>query len=339
MTVIACKDPRNFMDDLVRSRSGQLLREELGRRWPETADRLSTIVRHALLPAGKLIRPIMALECAEAVGGSAADVLPAALGVEYLHTATLVHDDIIDADEMRRGRPAVQFLYGIPDAIVTGDHMIFAAFNSIVECGPAGVPREVVVSAAGALATAGSDLCRGQVLEAQLVGDLHSGVASYLEMIRLKTGALFRATCHIGAALGGASPALTRQLAGYGENLGIAFQIRDDLLDYTAPAEMVGDSTSDLANGRPTLPILLAYEMGTAADRRRLTTALRRRSADRAQLDKVHALLRDTGALERCRQQVAAYTRQALDCLSALESSPSADVLAAMAQWVEAPEC
>ena len=114
MTVAGSTQYRTFIDGLARSESGRLLQRELGRRWPETADRLAAVARYALLPAGKMLRPILTLHAAEAVGGSPADVLAAALGMEYLHVATLVHDDIIDADALRRGRPAVQVAYGVP---------------------------------------------------------------------------------------------------------------------------------------------------------------------------------------------------------------------------------
>ncbi|MFI6761843.1 polyprenyl synthetase family protein [Micromonospora sp. NPDC050417] len=340
MTAIAGTDPRDFLKDLTSSRAARLLRDALDDRWPattDTADRLSTIHRYALLPAGKLIRPILMLESAAAVGGRPEDILPAALGLEYLHVATLVHDDIIDADEMRRGRPAVPLVYGLPDAIVAGDALIFTAFESITECRAAGVSDSAIGTAIAVLARAGTDLCRGQVLEAQLVGDPGIDVATYLEMIRLKTGALFRAVCEIGAILAGAEPGHCRQLASYGEHLGVAFQIRDDLLAYTTPAAVAGKSpTNDLANGRTTLPVLLAYQAGNRAQRRRLVEALNRRSADAAALEDFHRLLHETGALERAPDHVTEHIRRARNQLSTLESSPSVAVLAGITHWATA---
>lgn len=337
MTGVAYTDPPDFMQDLARSRSARLLRDELGLRWPETSDGLSEIIRYALLPAGKLIRPILTLHCTEAVGGRPEDALPAALGMEYLHVATLVHDDIIDADKLRRGRPAVPTAFGMPGAIVAGDHLIFIAFTSIVECADAGVADELVVSAINVLAEAGSDLCRGQIMEARLAGDPGTGVSEYLEMIRLKTGALFRAVCHIGAILGGGGPAETRLLADYGENLGMAFQIRDDLLGYTAGVDEIGKpTTSDLANGRPTLPILLAYEASPPADRRALAAALDSRSGDPAVLAHVRGILRGCGALAEAWQRADAYVARARINLSTLEVSPSVRLLDEVARWATA---
>jgi geranylgeranyl diphosphate synthase, type I len=326
-------DSLRLIDDLARSESGRVLRQELGRRWPETADQLSAIARYALLPAGKLLRPIMALHAAEAVGGSPADVLAAALGMEYLHVATLVHDDIIDGDELRRGRPSVHAAYGIPDAIVAGDHLIFSAFSAIADEGGS-LPAVRVAAAAAALAAAGRDLCRGQMLESELVGDLDAGSLWYLEMIRLKTGALFRAVCHIGALLGGADPETACGLARYGEHVGIAFQIRDDLLDYLAGPEQTGKAAaSDLRNGRPTLPLLLAYDAGSDPQRLELLAMLERRGADDGDAERVIKLFDDTGVVGYARHQMTTHVEFADAELAALDPSPSVDVLAGIARW------
>lgn len=333
MSVVDSTRFRSFVDDLARSQSGQLLNHELGQRWPDTTDQLSAIVRYALLPAGKLLRPIMTLQCAEAVGGDVRRLLPAALGMEYLHVATLVHDDIIDADEFRRGRPAVPVAYGLSNAILAGDHLIFSAFASIVE-GDVGASAAHVVAAVGVLAEAGKDLCRGQVVEADMARDLEAGVAAYHRMVSLKTGALFRAVCHIGALLGGADAALASRFARYGVHVGVAFQIRDDLLAYAAPERANGKpATSDLSNGRPTLPLLLAYESGTRAQRRLLMDILSRGHAGIDELTQVGDVLRATGAMERARAQMAAHAESAHAELVGLTASPSVDVLAGIAHW------
>ena len=332
MTVAASTQYQTFIDDLARSESGRLLHQELGRRWPETTDQLSSIARYALLPAGKLLRPIMTLHAAEAVGGRPADVLTAALGMEYLHVATLVHDDIIDADAMRRGRPAVPTAYGIPNAIVTGDHLIFSAFAAIVDQPRADTGQ--VAAAVAALAQAGHDLCRGQMLEAELVGDLDAGARWYSDMIRLKTGALFRAVCQIGALLGGASTERAAGLARYGEHVGIAFQIRDDLLCYLGTPEQTGKpAASDLSNGRPTLPLLLAYAAASPAQRRELGELLGRRSGADGGIGWVNSLLAETGAVASARAQMRGHITRAHAELAALAPSPSLDVLAGIAHW------
>jgi geranylgeranyl diphosphate synthase, type I len=334
MTVADSTQYRTFIDDLARSESGRLLHQELGRRFPETTDQLAAIARYALLPAGKMLRPIMTLHAAEAVGGAPADVLAAALGMEYLHGAAELHDDIIDDVAFRRGRPAAHVTYGIPSAILTGDHLICRAFAAIVDEPGAASPGHVVAAVA-ALAAAGSDLCRGQILEAQMVGDLDAGVRWYPEMIRLKTGALFRVVCHIGALLGGAEPDDASALARYGEHIGLAFQVRDDLLDYVATPEQTGKPASnDLGNGRPTLPLLLGYDAATDAERPQLLAVLRRRGSGDGDVPWLNDLLTRTGAVASARRQMAAHAERARAELAALDPSPSVDVLAGIAHWI-----
>ena len=333
MAVASSTQYRTFIDELARSESGRLLHQELGRRWPETTDQLAVISRYALLPAGKLLRPIMTLHAAEAVGGSPADVLAAALGMEYLHGAAELHDDIIDDVAFRRGRPAAHVTYGIPSAILTGDHLICRAFAAIVDEPGATSPGHVVAAVA-ALAAAGSDLCRGQILEAQMVGDLEAGVRWYPEMIRLKTGALFRVVCLIGALLGGAEQDAASALARYGENIGLAFQVRDDLLDYVATPEQTGKpAANDLGNGRPTLPFLLAYEAAADSERSRLLAVLRRHGSGDGDAGWVNDLLKKTGAVASARQQMAVHAERARAELAVLAPSPSVDVLAGIAHW------
>lgn len=307
----------------------ELLLAELAHRWPPGAGRLAAMSRYALLPPGKLVRSTMALLCVEAVGGHRKQALPAALALEYLHAATLVHDDLIDGDLVRRGRPTVPVAYGAADAIVTGDHLIFSAFDALAESRAAGVRDEHVLSAVTALAVAGSDLCRGQVLEATLVGDLESGVEAYLEMVRLKTGALFRAVCQVGALLGGAPPPVAAALARYGEHVGIAFQISDDVLAYTAQAATTGKSSdTDLTNRRPTLPVLLAHRDG-GPNGHQLVGALG--SGDHGLL---RELVRDSDAVRRSREVADDHVRAAQAGLTPLEPSAAADTLAALARWI-----
>ncbi|MEJ3653052.1 polyprenyl synthetase family protein [Actinomycetes bacterium KLBMP 9759] len=321
-------------DHLTASRSERVLRAELERRWPAGADDLTALGRYALLPPGKLLRPLMTLACAEAVGGDPDEVLPAALAMEYVHVATLVHDDIIDADDVRRSRPSVHAAHGVPDAIVAGDHLIFAAFEAIGSGGSARLPAEATAGAVTALAHAGSDLCRGQVLESRLVGDPTADVGSYFTVARLKTGALFRAVCTVGALLGGADEALAARLGEYGELVGITFQIRDDVIGCTLSSSASGKpATSDLANGRATLPVLLAYRSADHATRRRLAAALERRSARPGELAAFRAMLAETGGLDRAREQAARFGERALARLSALAPSPSRDALESVATW------
>jgi geranylgeranyl diphosphate synthase, type I len=158
-------------------------------------------------------------------------------------------------------------------------------------------------------------------------------------MIRLKTGALFRVVCHIGALLGGADGDVASVLARYGEHLGLAFQVRDDLLDYMATPEQTGKpAANDLGNGRPTLPLLLAYEAADDAERAQLLAVLRRRGSDDGDVQWVNDLLKKTGAVATARRQMAAHAGRARAELAALVPSRSVDVLAGIAHWMTSEE-
>jgi geranylgeranyl diphosphate synthase type I len=329
MTLTAATGSDDFIRELAAGDSARLVRAELARRWPDSVDPLAAMTRYALLPAGKLIRPVLALECALAVGGRAVDVLPAVLGLEYLHAATLVHDDIVDGDPVRRGRSSVPARYGVSAALLTGDHLVFAAFEALA----GGAAAERAGPVVTVLARCGADLCRGQVLESGLVGDPAVGAERYLEVVRLKTGALFRAGCEIGALLGGADPATTAGLAAYGEDLGAAFQIRDDLLPY-GENPSGKPATSDLANRRPTLPLLLAHESADPADRDLLAAALGPGAADEAELGRVRAVLERTGALHRAARHGVRRAERATTRLPSGVDGGGTALLGRIAGWL-----
>ncbi|MCQ8187340.1 polyprenyl synthetase family protein [Streptomyces rugosispiralis] len=335
----------------------ELLLRELDRRWPREAERLHRISRYALLPAGKLLRPLLLMESAEAVGGGGPAVVPAALSVEYLHVGSLVHDDVIDGDTMRRGRPSVVARYGTTDAIVTGDALMLGMFGVLTDgaedTGPltedaggpltddagglltddaGGLPPGRVLGAVRVFARAGVDLCRGQAMEGELRGDLGCGLDRYLTMSALKTGALFRAACRGGAILGGGSPAQQHALTSYAEHLGLAFQMHDDLLPYTSDSRTTGKSAlSDIAAARPTFPLLLCHAMAGAPARARLEAALGGALPAADALRTVRELLETTGALTAARDRATAQADRAKSCLEPLPRSRATAVLAAVA--------
>ena len=307
----------------------ELLDREMRKRWSAVADRTEQMAGSALLAPGKMVRPLLLLHSAEATGGDGAQLLPAALAVEYLHVATLVHDDIIDDDQLRRGKPTVHARYGMADALVTGDFLILNVVTALSECTAA--PAGAVLEAARVIAAAGADVCRGQVREAEMAGDLTCPVGDYQEMAALKTGALFRGACRAGAVLGGADDEHADAVTRYAEHLGVGFQIFDDLLPYLGDATGK-PATSDVANLRPTHPVLLGYQAAGERDRRRFADAL----SGRLPAEDAHGLMRDllvtTGALERSRERAAeevAAARRSLDGL------PGAAAVAQMVRIAE----
>lgn len=314
-------------DDVHAPELVELLSREMGKRWTAVAERTEQMAGHALLAPGKMLRPVLLLTSAEATGGDSSQLLPAALAVEYLHVATLVHDDIIDGDELRRGRPTVHARYGKADALVTGDFLILNVLTALSEC--AAEPA-AVLEAARVLAGAGADVCRGQVRETGMAGDLHCPVGDYEEMAALKTGALFRGACRAGAILGGATGEHTDAVTRYAEHLGVGFQIFDDLLPY------LGDSTgkpatSDVANLRPTYPVLVGHAAAGDADRRRFAEAL----SGRLPAEDAHGLMREllasTGALELSRARAAEEIAAARDSLAGLPGAAAVEQMLAIA--------
>ncbi|PRX46631.1 geranylgeranyl diphosphate synthase type I [Prauserella shujinwangii] len=327
---VALKSPEDGQHPAGPGRALDELHQELARRWAG-ADALDSICRYAVLPAGKLFRPILLLNAAACVGGRAEEVLPAAVGTECGHVASLVHDDIIDRDEMRRGRFSVQHAFGADDAIIAGDALIFDLFGCLAECRATGIADERIVSALAAVSKAGLDMCRGQHLESRLQGRLDCTVETYLEMVSLKTAAFFRAACACGGILGGGEHEQIRALCAYGDHLGVAFQIHDDLLAYTSATTATGKpADSDVRNRRLTLPVILGYRRGgsAAAELKRIMTgAVEPEQAFGA----MARLLGETGAIAAAGALANEQAVLAYEALAALPDSPHRTRLAEFA--------
>jgi geranylgeranyl pyrophosphate synthase len=237
----------------------------------EAAGYLNETSEYVLGAPGKLLRPLLLLDACRAAGGDPDRALPAALGTEYGHIASLIHDDIMDGDELRRGRDTVHVRFGLNEALLTGDLLIFQTFLAYTQCADRGVEAERVLAAIRTLSHTCIAMCRGQALEAAIANRLDTSPETYLEMIRLKTASLCRAVTRIGARLGGASEEVVMALGRYGLHLGTAFQIMDDVLSYDGSTAAFGKSRlSDLRNRRVTLPIIYALRGGTEALRRRI---------------------------------------------------------------------
>ncbi|MGH2391015.1 MAG: polyprenyl synthetase family protein, partial [Chloroflexota bacterium] len=265
---------------------------------------LARTTRHVLAAPGKLLRPRLLLDACRAAGGDPERVFPAAAGTEYGHMASLVHDDIIDGDAVRRGQESVHAKYSVPAAILTGDLLIFQTFLSYTQCHDRGISAERVLTAIRVLSLTCIEVCEGQALEAGIAGRLDTTEATYLEMIRLKTAGVWRASAEIGACLAGASDDIVASLRAYGENLGLAFQIVDDILCYDGMPDRLGKpARSDLCNGRITLPIIYALQSADPATRRHIATLF---ESGRANAEQGHTalvrILTITGALERARR-------------------------------------
>ncbi len=240
------------------------------------AERLAEAMRYSLEAGGKRVRPVLCLLAAEAAGGRAEDALPGALALEYIHTYSLIHDDLpaMDDDDLRRGRPTSHKVFGEGHAILAGDGLLTEAFQVLAE-GP-GEPARLLDALSLLTEAAGwRGMVGGQALD--LEGEKLSHVDfDHLRLIhRLKTGALLRASLEIGAVLGGASPADRQALRATGEALGLAFQIQDDILDATATEADLGKRAGkDAGRGKITYPSLLGLDGARKALQEATETAL-----------------------------------------------------------------
>jgi geranylgeranyl diphosphate synthase type I len=272
---------------------------------------------------GKRIRPLLVLLCTAASGGTWEHSLPAATAVELVHNFSLVHDDIQDRSELRRGRRTVWAAWGAPVAINVGDALFVIANQSMLEL-ERNHPAAKVVRAAELLNRACLDLTRGQFLDMSYTGRADLNVDDYWPMIRGKTAALLSASCGLGALLGGAAPERSESLRAFGENLGLAFQVQDDILGIWGDEHATGKSAAtDLLEGKNSLPIL--FGLGRDAGFARLWRRGRLRPEE---VETAAELLRQEGALAFAREQAAALTARSLQDLEAAQpSGPAADAL------------
>jgi geranylgeranyl pyrophosphate synthase len=275
---------------------------------------LGTHAAGTLAAGGKRLRPVLVFLCgnekhraaAGGAGGSAHDerLVAAGAAVELLHMATLVHDDVLDAAELRRGRPTVFAEAGRPAATATGDLLFSRAFAELAATGSEDAVR--------ALSKASSALARGELMQRADAWDGDVTPERYLERCRLKTASLFEASCRLGALFGG-RPDLAGGLGGFGEHVGLAFQMLDDVLDVSGPPERTGKPRgADLLDGTVTLPLILARRVDPALPGPVTTAATAAAASDR---------IAATGALEEARRQALAHVAEAKDSLDRLDLS------------------
>ncbi len=241
------------------ARRARVVDRALAAALPPARDRLRQAMRYSLLAGGKRIRPILALTAAEAVGAPARPVLPFACALEMIHTYSLVHDDLpaMDDDDLRRGRPTSHKVYGEGLAILVGDALLTEAFRVLASARGVPPPRALRAVAEVAAAAGEAGMVGGQALDLAATG-ARTSAARLQEIHRRKTGALLRASVRVGALVGGAAPADLRRLTAYGEHVGLAFQIADDILDAGGGAG--ADGRKDRELGKATYPALLGLD-------------------------------------------------------------------------------
>ena len=323
------------MTDAVRSTlaPGMLaaIEDELRACLVEVSDdshrQLSEMVRHHFgwdqaggERSGKRIRPLLTLLTASAAGGDWTQAVPAAASVELIHNFTLIHDDIEDSSETRRGRPTVWSRWGVPQAVNTGDFVYVASHLACHRLTQRGVSVATVYAVQHALDRACLDLTRGQHLDLAFEQKEEVGAEAYLEMISGKTAALLAAAAAIGAQIAEAAPAATEAYHRFGWNLGMAFQLLDDLLGIWGEPDQTGKSVGDdLRQGKKSYPVVLGLE--TSPEFARAWSAARAAPQDVGQLQQA---LEGCSADRRTRDQAEGYTREAMRALGQAAPQPPA---------------
>ena len=279
---------------------------------------INQISHYIVSAGGKRIRPQLVLLFARALGFEGPERFEMAATVEFIHTATLLHDDVVDESALRRGRKTANALFGNAASVLVGDFLYSRAFQMMVS-----VDRMRVLDV---LAEATNVIAEGEVLQLMNMHDPDTSVEDYLRVIRYKTAKLFEASARIGAVLADATPEVEAACAAYGQALGTAFQIVDDLLDYEGATAALGKNVGDdLREGKPTLPLLHAMAHGTDTERNLIRQAIEHGEVER--LDEIIQIVRRTGALEATRQAARDEAQRAQQHISALTPSQFKDAL------------
>ncbi|HSC81670.1 MAG TPA: polyprenyl synthetase family protein [Chitinolyticbacter sp.] len=280
------------------------------------------VAEYIVSSGGKRLRPVITLLSARAQGYEGEHHRELAAVVEFIHTATLLHDDVVDESSLRRGRDTANALFGNAASVLVGDFLYSRAFQMMVNCGSMRV-MEVLADATNIIA-------EGEVMQLMNIGNVDIDEAGYLHVIRYKTAKLFEAAARLGAILTGAGTERETAMAAYGMHLGTAFQIVDDVLDYTGKQDEIGKSLGDdLAEGKPTLPLIYTMRHGSADD-----AAIVRNALQHAQREHFGAVL---GAVERCGalDYAMAVARREADSaraeLAGLPDNPATQALVALA--------
>jgi len=283
---------------------------------------VSQVAHYIIGAGGKRLRPALLLLSAGALGCQDGQRFSLAAVVEFIHTATLLHDDVVDDSALRRGNATANETFGNPASVLVGDFLYSRAFQMMVE---AGNMRIMAV-----LADATNVIAEGEVLQLMNMHNAELDEASYLQVIRSKTAKLFEASARVGAILAGGSPAMEAACADYGQALGTAFQVIDDVLDYAGDSEVMGKSLGDdLREGKATLPLIAAMQRGTPAQRALVKQAIEQGSED--QLAAVIEIVRRTGALDVARHAAGAEAARAVTAARQLPAGPHASCLIELA--------
>ncbi|HEY4201096.1 MAG TPA: polyprenyl synthetase family protein [Devosiaceae bacterium] len=327
-TAVQDQSSANAMDRLVAA-----TRTEMGKvnalileRADSHVDMVPELARYLIDAGGKRLRPMLTVAAAELFGQSQGAHVNFAAAVEFMHNATLLHDDVVDESDLRRGKPAARMVWGNQASVLVGDFLLGQAFMMMVETKD--------IEALGVLARAAATMAEGEVFQLAKAGDLTTTAEEYDAVIHAKTATLFEAAAEVGAMVGGADATGRAALRAYGVELGRAFQLVDDVLDYRGESGTMGKNIGDdLREGKMTLPIILALADGSAAERETIAAALGDAEASDAQLAQVVSILDRHKTLSRTVDKANAHARAAREALRGLPVSEMRNLLGEVAEF------
>jgi octaprenyl-diphosphate synthase len=303
-----------------------LIRERMA---SEHAPRIPEVTAHLVEAGGKRLRPMLTLAAARMCGYGGPYHIHLAATVEFIHTATLLHDDVVDESLQRRGRPTANLLWDNKSSVLVGDYLFARSFQLMVETGSLRV-LDILSDAAATIA-------EGEVLQLTASANLATTEDIYLKVVRGKTAALFSAATEVGAVIAGRDEATIRALHTYGDALGIAFQMVDDLLDYGGDAAVTGKNVGDDFRERKlTLPVIRAVAKADAEERAFWTRTIEKGDQREGDLDHALALLARHGTMEATRNEALAWSARAKAALAPLPAHPVRDMLTDLADYVVA---
>ncbi len=303
-----------------------LIRERMASKH---APRIPQVTAHLVEAGGKRLRPMLTLAAARLCGYGGPYHVHLAATVEFIHTATLLHDDVVDESKRRRGRPTANLLWDNKSSVLVGDYLFARAFQLMVEPGSLRV--------LDILANASATIAEGEVLQLTAAQDLATTEDIYLQVVRGKTAALFSAATEAGAVIAGAADAQVAALFTYGDALGVAFQIVDDLLDYGGSAAAIGKNVGDDFRERKlTLPVIKAVALADEAERAFWVRVIEKGQQAEGDLEQAMAIMARHGAMGAARADALAWAATAQDALAVLPDHPLRDMLSDLAAYVVA---
>ncbi len=272
------------------------------------------VANHLISSGGKRLRPILTLAAAGLCGDRGDGHIKLAAAVEFMHTATLLHDDVVDGSDMRRGKPAARMLWGNEASVLVGDFLLGQAFKMMVEVGS--------LASLDVLSTAAVVIAEGEVMQLSAAKDTETSEDAYLAVIRAKTAALFAAACEVGPILAKRGKAEIEACRGYGMNLGVAFQLVDDALDYGGSSTKLGKNVGDdFREGKITLPVVLSFRRGSPSERDFWKRTLEAGEIADSDLETALATMKRHRAIEDTIERARHYAEMACDALGLFPAS------------------